>query len=45
MHGLQGVSGQVKQTHARRKKEEEEEEEEAERLAAAAGDLSHGEGG
>lgn len=40
MHGLQGVDGQIKQTHA----SNEEEEEEGER-AAAAGGLSQGEGG
>lgn len=39
MHGLQGVSGQVKQTHARN------EEEEGERVAVAAGGLSHEEEG
>lgn len=39
MYGLQGVSGQVKQTHAL------SEEEEGEGVAAAVGGQSHEEGG
>ena len=45
MYGLQGVSGQVKQTHAHSEQEEKEEEEEGEKVAAADGGLSQEEGG
>lgn len=41
MYGLQGASGQVKQTHAL----SEEEEEEGEGVAAADGGSSHEQGG
>lgn len=43
MYGLQGVSGQVKQTHAH--SEEKEEEEEGGKVTAADAGLSHEEGG